>query len=97
MSSAESFNRSWFSRFINSSAGRVFRLVAGTLFLVVGYVYRDHPLGVISMVWSVVPLSAGVFDLCFISAILGGPLSGAKIRERLHQDQGHHKPSHMAA
>jgi hypothetical protein len=95
MSSAEAFNRSWFSRFINSRAGRVFRLVAGMLFLVVGYLYRDHTLGVVSMVWSVVPLSAGVFDMCFISAILGGPLFGAKIRDSLHQQ--HDNQPHMAA
>jgi hypothetical protein len=81
MSSAEAFNRSGFSRFINGPAGRVFRLVAGMGFLVVGYLFRHHPLGVISMVYSVLPLSAGAFDICFISAVLGGPLSGAKIRE----------------
>jgi hypothetical protein len=82
MSSAEAFNRSWFSRFINNQAGRVFRLVAGTGFLVVGYLFRDHPLGVISMAWSALPLSAGALDLCYISAVLGGPLSGAKIRDK---------------
>jgi hypothetical protein len=77
----EAFNRSVFSRFINSPAGRIFRLVAGTGFLVVGYVYRGHTLGVLSMAWSVFPLSAGAFDICYISALLGGPLSGAKIRD----------------
>jgi len=80
MSMHEGFNRSGFSRFINSPPGRIFRLVAGAGFLVLGYVYRDHPLGLASMVWSVLPLSAGAFDLCYISAVLGGPLSGAKIR-----------------
>jgi hypothetical protein len=34
------------------------------------------------MVWSIFPLSAGAFDLCFVSALLGGPLSGAKIRAK---------------
>jgi len=47
---------------------------------VVGYVYREHSAGLVSMAWSVVPLSAGAFDACYISALLGGPLSGAKIR-----------------
>jgi len=74
------FNRSGFSHFINSRAGRLFRLAAGSAFLVVGYLDRDNPLGVASMVWSVFPLSAGAFDVCYISAVLGGPLSGAKIR-----------------
>jgi hypothetical protein len=76
------FNRSGFSRFINSPAGRIFRLAAGTGFLAVGYVYRNNPLGVASMVWSILPLSAGAFDLCYISALLGGPLSGSRIREK---------------
>ena len=89
MSSAEAFNRSGLSRFINSSAGRIFRMVAGAGFLVVGYLFRDHTLGVISMLWSVFPLSAGAFDICYVSAVLGGPLSGAKIREV--------QRSHMAA
>jgi len=78
--SEEAFNRSGFSRFLNGPAGRIFRVVAGLGFLVVGYVYRGHALGVISMVWSIFPLSAGVLDICYISASLGGPLSGAKIR-----------------
>ena len=78
----EAFNRSGLSRFLNSRAGRVFRIVAGIGFLVVGYVYRDNALGVLSMVWSLLPLTAGAFDICYISVLLGGPLSGAKIRDK---------------
>jgi hypothetical protein len=91
MSRADTFNQSGFSRFLNSQAGRVFRLVAGAGFFVVGYLFRDYPLGVISMVYSILPLSAGAFDICFVSAVLGGPLSGAKIRE------AQHRQPHMAA
>jgi hypothetical protein len=80
----EAFNDSAFSRFINSRNGRVFRLVAGAAFLVVGYLYRQHTLGVAAMAWSALPLSAGALDLCFISAVLGGPISGAKIRAARH-------------
>ena len=82
MSMHESFNQSGFAKFINSMAGRIFRIAAGIGFIVVGYVFRDHPLGVVSIVWGFVPLIAGIFDLCFISALLGGPLSGAKIRNK---------------
>jgi len=91
MSSAEAFNRSRFSQFLNSKAGRVFRVVAGMGFLIIGYFFRDHPLGVISIVWSILPLSAGAFDICYLSAVLGGPLSGTKIREAQRQQP------HMAA
>lgn len=83
MSSYEDvFNRSGLSRFLNSPAGRIFRVVAGCGFLLVGYLFRDRALGVLSMMWSIFPLSAGAFDVCYISAVLGGPFSGAKIREK---------------
>lgn len=39
-------------------------------------------MGIAALVWSVFPLSAGAFDVCYISAALGGPLSGSKIREQ---------------
>jgi hypothetical protein len=79
---SEVFNRSGFSRFLNGPAGRIFRVVVGLGFLVVGFVYRDHALGVLSMVWGVLALIAGALDVCFVSALLGGPLSGAKIRDK---------------
>ncbi len=80
--SHDNFNRSGMSRFINSPSGRVFRLLAGACFLVVGYIFSDHWLGVVAMVWSIVPLSAGAFNLCYISAVLGGPISSAELRKR---------------
>ena len=78
----EIFNRSGLSRFLNRPAGRIFRMVAGVGFLVVGFVYREYTLGVLSMIWGVFPLSAGALDICYISALLGGPISGGKIREK---------------
>ncbi len=78
----ESFNRSRFSRFLNSRAGRVFRLVAGIGFIVAGLAYRHSTLGVLSLAWGFLPSSAGGLDVCYISAALGGPLSGAKIRDK---------------
>jgi hypothetical protein len=82
MSWQEGFNRSAFSRFLNSKAGRAFRIVAGIAFLVGGYLWRGHWLGWVAIVWSVFPLSAGGLDVCYISAALGGPLSGSTIRAR---------------
>ena len=77
---AAAFNQSGFSRFLNGLSGRVFRIVAGMGFLILGLIFRDHLLGVLSLVWSVFPLSAGALDICYISAALGGPLAGKKIR-----------------
>jgi hypothetical protein len=78
----ERFNRSRFSHFLNSRPGRVFRVMAGAAFLIVGFMFRHHPVGVLSMLWSVLPLTAGLFDVCYISVALGGPFSGAVIRDR---------------
>ena len=82
MSWQEDFNRSYLSRFLNSPIGRAFRMAAGIAFLVAGYLSRDHVLGVVAIIWSIFPLSAGGFDVCYISGALGGPLSGSTIRAR---------------
>ena len=83
---AATFNGSGFSRFLNSPGGRIFRIVAGIGFLILSLVFRDHLLGVLSLVWSVFPLSAGAFDICYISAALGGPISGKMIRSTYQAD-----------
>ncbi len=88
MNPQESFNRSGLSKFLNSPAGRVFRLAAGITFLVVGYLYRGHALGIASMAWGILPFSAGILDICYISAALRGPLSGARIRREYQQEAG---------
>ncbi len=82
MSQAERFNQSNFSRWLNSVPGRMFRVLAGLAFLVVGIIFRDNPLGVAAIIWSFFPLTAGFFDVCYISAILKGPFSGAEIRRQ---------------
>jgi hypothetical protein len=88
MSWQEDFNRSSFSRLLNSPAGRAFRVTAGLAFLVVGFFSRGHVLGVVAIIWSIFPLSAGGCDVCYISAALGGPLSGATIRARYGRPTG---------
>lgn len=80
MSLYEAFNRTGLSRFINSGTGRGFRLIGGVVFLTLGLVFRHHPLGIASLIWSFFPLSAGIFDLCWVSAALGGPIRTCDIR-----------------
>jgi hypothetical protein len=80
MPSAAWFNATAFSRWINGPSGRAVRLVGGAAWLVLGLVFRGHWWGVAAVVWSILPLTAGVFDICWISAALGGPLQGRTIR-----------------
>lgn len=77
---ADSLNRSSFGRWINSPAGRVFRATAGTGFLVAGLAARRSVGGKASLAWGVLPFTAGLFDVCYISAVLGGPLRGIDCR-----------------
>lgn len=77
---ADRFNRTRFSQFLNRPAGRVFRVVAGSAFLVTGVLLRRTGLGLAALAWSVFPLTAGGFDVCYISAALGGPFTGKRIR-----------------
>jgi hypothetical protein len=82
MSLAESFARSGFAQFINSPAGRLARIVAGIGLVAWGYMQHGSTTGLVLMVVGLVPLAAGVFDWCLISALLGGPLSGARMTKR---------------
>ena len=79
---ADGFNRSRFARFLNSPGGRLFRILAGAGFLGAGVmgVAGGHLIGALALAWGVLPLSAGVLDICYVSAALGGPLSGKRIR-----------------
>jgi len=80
MSPADSFNRSSFGRWLNSPAGRVFRATAGTGFLVAGLAARRTAGGRASLAWGVLPFTAGLLDVCYVSAALGGPLRGSGCR-----------------
>lgn len=82
MKIADRFNDSGFSRWINGKQGRIFRFAAGIMFLILGIIFQNYPLGIVALVWSFFPISAGAADICYISACLGGPLSGYKIRKQ---------------
>lgn len=80
MNRATQFNRSRFGTFLNTPAGRAFRVAAGTGFLVAGLRRRHTGAGKAMLLWSALPLTAGGLDVCYVSAALGGPLSGAGCR-----------------
>lgn len=98
MPAAHTFNRSRFGQWVNGSTGRLFKLTAGTAFLAVGLTFRGTAWGMAALAWSALPLSAALFDVCWISAALGGPLRGrdclagaptAGAVRRLEAEHGH--------
>jgi hypothetical protein len=80
MSVSDSFCRTGFAKFINSPSGRISRLVAGSGLLLYGWTRIDSGMGVMLIVVGVIPLVAGMFDLCLVSALLGGSIRGAVVR-----------------
>ncbi len=81
MSRSESFARSGFARFINSTAGRVLRIIVGAVMVIWGALNAADTSGIVVLVIGCIPLIAGAMDLCLVSALLGGPLSGRRVRE----------------
>lgn len=82
MSLVDSFARTGFARFINSPTGRITRIVAGLGLIAWGYAQRAGTGGIVLIVVGLIPLVAGVFDLCLISALLGGPIRASRLRSR---------------
>jgi hypothetical protein len=79
MSLADSFAHTGFARFINSPAGRITRIVVGLGLTAWGYAQRAGTGGIVLIVVGLIPLAAGLFNLCLISALLGGPIRGSEV------------------
>jgi hypothetical protein len=54
-------------------------VVVGAGLIYWGYTRLGSPTGIVLMVVGLVPLVAGLFNLCLVSALLGGPISGRRI------------------
>ena len=85
MSLADSFAHTGFARFINSPAGRITRIVSGLGLIAWGYAQRAGTGGIVLIVVGLIPLAAGVLDWCLISALLGGPIRGSRLRGAGHK------------
>lgn len=67
--------------FMASSAGRIVRIVAGIALIAVGLLVVKDTAGIIIAVVGVVPLFAGVIDICIFAPLFGNPLKGSDIRK----------------
>lgn len=72
-----------FSKFMASTAGRITRVVAGIALVLLGVLVIGEVAGWIVAVIGLVPLFAGLFDVCVISRLFGGPFRGEEIRARV--------------
>ena len=69
---------SWFSRFMASSHGRAARIALGTTLILLGAYIIPRPVGIGVALFGLVPIAAGVFNLCPIAPVWGGHFIGAK-------------------
>jgi uncharacterized membrane protein HdeD (DUF308 family) len=74
-------NMNPFVKFMASRNGRITRIVAGAVLILLGFfVVENTTTGIILMVVGLVPLLAGIFDYCLLAPLFGAPINGAKIR-----------------
>ena len=69
-----------FAQFMNSTLGRILRVVVGIALIGAGLLAIQGPWGIVVAVVGMVPLAAGVLDFCLLAPILSVPWSGKKIR-----------------
>jgi hypothetical protein len=69
-----------FAEFMSSGVGRTVRIVAGVALIALGASLGGAWLAL--AVVGLVPLLAGVFDVCIFAPLFGQPLSGKTIRGR---------------
>jgi len=75
-----------FVTFMASTAGRLLRIVAGLIIIGIGvYLFQGNRVaGVIVAVVGLVPLLAGVFDVCVFAPFFSCPFRGSKVRQHAH-------------
>jgi len=66
--------------FLGSTAGRLTRIGAGIVLVLVGILGLQATAGLVLAAIGLVPIAAGAFDLCLFAPIAGLPISGSKLR-----------------
>jgi len=65
-----------FACFMARPAGRLLRIVAGLALIAWGWTMRGTTMGTVLMIVGVVPILAGVLNVCLLAPIIGAPFSG---------------------
>jgi hypothetical protein len=75
-----------FATFMSSGFGRAIRIVAGLALIALGALVVSGTWGLVLIVVGIIPLAAGILDMCFIGALfLGTPLRGDEVRADLEE------------
>jgi len=74
-----------FAQFMASGLGRGLRIVAGIVLIAIGLGVVGGTGGIVLAAVGLVPLLAGLLDVCLIGALFGAPLRGSEVRVRAQQ------------
>ena len=69
-----------FVKFMASKTGRITRIVAGVALVAWGLLGLTETTGIIVAVIGLVPLLAGLFDVCVFAPLFRNPFKGPEIR-----------------
>ena len=69
-----------FIQFLASKTGRYVRIAVGIILLILGIFVVEDAAGIVLTIIALVPLLAGIFDVCVIAPLFGAPFKGADIR-----------------
>jgi hypothetical protein len=72
-----------FFRFMANSTGRIVRIVAGLILVVIGLFWVHGTGGWILAIIGLVPLLAGAFDKCVFAPLCGFPFDGPQLRQKV--------------
>lgn len=67
-----------FARFMATPAGRILRIVLGIVIIWIGVV-SPKPFGYVLEVIGLIPIIAGVLNLCLIGPLIGAPLKASDL------------------
>jgi Inner membrane protein YgaP-like, transmembrane domain len=70
-------------RFLASSAGRITRVVAGAVLILVGLLVMKDTAGWIIAIIGLVPFVAGIVDVCVFAPPVGLPFKGTELRKKV--------------
>ncbi|MCC6613523.1 MAG: DUF2892 domain-containing protein [Anaerolineae bacterium] len=71
-----------FAKFMAGTAGRLIRIIAGIVLILVGLLVVKDTGGIILAIVGVLPILAGVLNVCLIAPIIGAPFSGKEAASR---------------
>ncbi|UCD41737.1 MAG: DUF2892 domain-containing protein [Chloroflexota bacterium] len=70
-----------FVKFMASKTGRITRIVAGAALIAWGLLGLTGTIGIVVAVIGLVPLLAGIFDVCVFAPLFRNPFKGSEIRQ----------------